>query len=323
MIKDGEVKKYVPKDDSAPPNQSIISVNPFRCRMWSLHDRLEEHITDESCREEIASFARHGQLVPVLARPLRNDAAYQYELIFGARRLFVARHMNLPLRLEVQELSDREAIVAMDIENRHRRDISPYERGLSYARWLREGYFSSQDEIALSLKVSASQVSRLLKVARLPPVIVSAFENPSDICELWAVELASALEDPRRREPTIRAARELGRAPARLPSREVCRRLLSAGAKGRKLAPANRDEVVLSETGTPLYRIRHDRSWVTLRLPITRVSAKSLANIRCALSTILDKESADAAKHKGNVAGKALATDRGSTLSDRAQSAFG
>ena len=304
------MKDLTPRGDSAPTRQTIITVNPFHCRMWSLHDRAEEHITEESCREEIASFARHGQLVPALGRQLRNDPAHQYELIYGARRLFVARHMNLPFRLEVRDMSDREAIIAMDIENRQRRDISPYERGLSYARWLREGYFASQDEIALSLKVSASQVSRLLKVARLPPVIVSAFERPADICEVWAFELASALEDPRRRELTIRAARELARSPERPPSREVCRTLLSAGAKGRKVAPGHRDEVVLSDAGTPLYRIRHDRSWVTLRLPVGRVSAKSLADIRSAVRTILYKDSPDSADQKGKLRARVDAPDR-------------
>ncbi len=290
--------------------QSILVVSPFRCRMWALHDRTEENITEESCRDEIASFSRHGQLVPVLGRPLRNDPAHDYELIFGARRLFVARHMNLPLRAEVREMSDREAIIAMHIENRQRRDISPYERGLSYARWLREGLFGSQDEIALALKVSASQVSRLLKVARLPPVILGAFQSSAEISEAWALELASALEDPNRREPTIRAARELARSSIRLSGREVCRRLLSAGARGRRVSARNREEVVRSDAGTPLFRIRHDRSWVTLRLPVTRVSTKSLAEIRSAVSSILHEDSADSLETKAKLVGHTLAGER-------------
>ena len=289
---------------------TVTTVNPFNCRMWQLHHRLEDHITEETCRAEITSFTEHGQLVPVLGRSLRQDSEHEIELIYGARRLFVARHVNRPLVVQLREISDREAIIAMDLENRQRRDISPYERGVSYARWLRAGYFKSQDDIARALKISPSQVSRLLKVARLPPVIVSAFERPADICEVWAFELASALEDPRRRELTIRAARELARSPERPPSREVCRTLLSAGAKGRKVAPGHRDEVVLSDAGTPLYRIRHDRSWVTLRLPVGRVSAKSLADIRSAVRTILYKDSPDSADQKGKLRARVDAPDR-------------
>src|SRR5262245_57838727 len=142
--------------------KSIVSVNPFRCRMWALHDRLETHVTEDTCRAEIESISKHGQLVPVLGRPLRQDPDYEVELIYGARRLFVARLINQPLLVELRELSDRDAIVAMDVENRLRQDISPYERGRSYARYLQSGFFKSQDEIARSLKISASQVSRLL-----------------------------------------------------------------------------------------------------------------------------------------------------------------
>jgi ParB family transcriptional regulator, chromosome partitioning protein len=268
---------------------TIISVSPFRCRMWSLHDRAEDHITEESCREEIASFSRHGQLVAALGRRLHNDPTHEFELVFGARRLFVARHLNIPLRVEVRELNDREAIVAMDIENRQRLDISPYERGLSYARWLRESHFSSQDDIASALKISASQVSRLLKIARLPPVIVGAFHNPAEICEGWGLELAAALENPERRADTINKAREILRAQERLEPREVCRRLLSAHTTGRRASVKSHDEVVLSE-GKLLFRIKHERAWVNLRIPVGRTSAGALCEIRAALKAILQTE---------------------------------
>src|SRR5688572_6279056 len=97
---------------------SIHSVNPFRCRVWALHDRLEGEISEETCRAEIDSFSRHGQLVPVLGRPLQAGSSYDVELICGARRLFAARHLNLPLKVDLREMSDHDAIIAMDIENR-------------------------------------------------------------------------------------------------------------------------------------------------------------------------------------------------------------
>jgi hypothetical protein len=83
--------------------RSIVAVNPFRCRLWAFHDRLEEHVNAETCR------------------------------------LFVARHLNAQLLVEMRPMSDLEAIVAIDIENRQRVDVSPYERGLSFAQWLRAG----------------------------------------------------------------------------------------------------------------------------------------------------------------------------------------
>jgi ParB family chromosome partitioning protein len=75
----------------------IISMNPYRCRMWDLHDRLDTHITEESCRHEIASVKAHGQSVPAIGRPLRADENHDVELITGARRLFIAQLLNRPL----------------------------------------------------------------------------------------------------------------------------------------------------------------------------------------------------------------------------------
>src|SRR5262245_26075307 len=132
--------------------KTVVAVNPFDCRMWDLHDRLETQVTEESCKAEIESFSKHGQLIPVLGRPLTRDPTHKVELICGARRLFVARHINAPLLVDLREMSDREAIIAMDIENRQRADISAYERGLSYARWLRSGQFQSQDDLARQLR---------------------------------------------------------------------------------------------------------------------------------------------------------------------------
>src|SRR5580698_7585424 len=126
---------------------SIITVSPFRCRMWDLHDRLETHINERTCRAEIDSFSKHGQIVAAIGRSVHGDKNCDVELITGARRLFVARHLNQHIAVELRTMSDKEALIAMDAENRLRRDISPYERALSYSQWLRAGHFKHQDEI--------------------------------------------------------------------------------------------------------------------------------------------------------------------------------
>jgi ParB family transcriptional regulator, chromosome partitioning protein len=265
----------------------VIPVNPFKCRVWQLHDRLEHEITEETCRAEMESFREHGQLVPALGRRLCGDPKYEVELIYGARRLFVAQRLNKPLLVQLRELSDRDGIIAMDIENRLREDISPYERGLSYARWLRIGYFKSQDDIAVALGLSSSQVSRLLRLARLPAVVVQAFRSATDICENWGLDLMDALEDPAKRSATIRAARALSMSPRRPPSVEVYRRLLRSAIRGYKPNALKRDRVVLGEDGRPLFRVRYQNKSIVLILPTDKVSNKSLEEIEAVLNDIL------------------------------------
>ena len=267
--------------------RNIVAVNPFRARMWSLHDRCDQHVTEETCKAEIESFEKHGQIVPALGRVLRGDPDYDVELIYGARRLFVARHINKPLLVDMQDLSDREALIAMDIENRQRTDISPYERAVSCARWLRSGHFVSQDDVARSMKISPSQVSRMLRFAKLPTVILNAFTTPLEICEAWGLEIMDALDDPQRRQRTIQAARDIGASTPRPPAKRVFRELITASARGRQPKPAARVEIVRDTEGVPLFRIRQLSTSVSLVLPSAKLSAAAMTQIRAVLAGIL------------------------------------
>jgi ParB family transcriptional regulator, chromosome partitioning protein len=208
--------------------QEIVIVSPLRCRVWSMHGRMEEYITEASCREEIQSMREHGQLVPAVGRPLRDDSTYEIEVICGTRRLFAARCLNIDLRVEMRELTDREAFVLVDLENRQRRDLSAYERGRHFACWLATEHFKSQDELAKVLRISASQVSRLLKLAKLPSVIVDAFSDPVDICEKWGQDLHSACGNPSVRPRIIARARTLGAKATRPSARAVYEQLIGA-----------------------------------------------------------------------------------------------
>jgi ParB/RepB/Spo0J family partition protein len=267
--------------------RSIAAINPFRCRMWGHHDRLDSYITEQSCKAEIASFEAHGQVVPALGRPLRGDSEHDVELIYGARRLFVARHLNRKLLVELRELSDQEAVVAMDIENRQRADISPYERGVSYASWLRANFFRSQDELAHALKISSSQVSRLIKLTRIPPVVVQAFRSPAELCEAWGLELVGLLEDTQRRDLVIRRARAIAALSSRPTAEEVFQQLVAEPGQSRARRPARRDEVVKDAQGVPLFRIRYQMNAVVIVLPLETGSVESMAQIKAAFTRLL------------------------------------
>ncbi len=270
----------------------IVSANPFRCRVWDLHHRLDHVIDENTCDTEIRSFSEHGQLVAALGRPLHGDPDHDIELICGARRLFIARHLNVPLLVEVREMTNRAAVIAMDIENRQRVDLSPYERGLSFARCLRAGYFESQDDLARALRISQSQVSRLLTLARLPSVVVNAFPNPVEIREGWGFDLERALQDTRRRQATIARARALVSSSTPRPSAvDVYQQLLDAAVTGRKVRTRPRDEVVTAEDGTPLFRIRGQKKTIAVLLPRDQVSQDTLDAVRDAVRDVLQNKS--------------------------------
>lgn len=278
------IQSLVSKDGG----RAIVKVNPFRCRVWALHDRLEDYVTEESCRAEIESFKTHGQLVPALGRPLSGDPGYDVEIVYGSRRLFVARYLGMQLHVELRKMSDKEAAAAMDIENRHRTDISPYERGLIYHQWLREGLFSSQDEIARALDVSSSQISRLLKLAQLPAVIVNAFESPLDIREGWGVDLHKAWQNEKLRQLVADRARALAVQSPRSRATQVYERLLAPSGAVARLKKRRSDEVVLGRWGGPLFRIWRQRNSVAFLVPAAMASPDMLEKARGAFQDILE-----------------------------------
>jgi ParB family chromosome partitioning protein len=290
---------------------SIISVDPARCRVWALHGRFAGEINEQTCRDEIESFAAHGQLVPVLGRRVVDDPACDYELICGARRLFAARHLGTSLLLGLRELIDREALAAMDAENRQRQDLSPYERAVGYRCWLQQGVFASQEELARTLNLSTSQVSRSLRLARLPAVIVDAFRDPGQIRECWGLAILDALDDPERRTAILREARRLGGLSPRLQARAVMGALLSGPGRGRRSSHGRRDRVVPGQNGSPLFRVRHHSQSIALVFSAAKLSRYHLERIEGRLTNIL-LATEGSPKRQRRSAPEALQSRRGS-----------
>jgi ParB family transcriptional regulator, chromosome partitioning protein len=271
----------------------VVAVDPFRCRMWRGHERLEECINAESCKDEIESFLRHGQRAPVLGRRLSDDATHDFELVYGARRLFVARHLNVALSVEVRELTDHGAVIALDIENRQRKELSPYERGRAYRMWIQNGIVASQDDLAQTLNISASQVSRLIKLAELPCELVSAFPSPVDICEAWGRVLMDLWSDPTTRPALRAAAQAIVNEKQSRPPVAVFKRLIAAAGEVHRASLVKvgdaRDEVIKDDSGRPLFRVRQHRADTALLLPTSAMSSRVLAEIKREVAGILHR----------------------------------
>lgn len=265
-----------------------VAVNPLRCRVWGLHSRLEESLTEESCRAEIASFAKHGQLIPAMGRRVRGDTEFDVELIYGARRLFVARHLNRPLLVELCEISDRDGIIAMDLENRLRQDVSAYERAVSYDRWLREGYFSSQRELASALHLSPPQVSRLIKLARLPTFVLGAFACTADIREVWGAEISSMLNDPEAERRISEAACRIAAMGSRPPASDIYKQIANA-ARGDSARP--RERIIKDEAGKELFRVKRRRGAIVFSVSTDVLSCLSIDEIERELAKVMDEDS--------------------------------
>ncbi|MEJ1962202.1 MAG: hypothetical protein WDO56_11920 [Gammaproteobacteria bacterium] len=152
-------------------------------------------------------------------------------------------------------------------------------------------------------------MSRLLRIARLPSVVVGAFEEVGHILEAWGLALAEAIEQPAERERIFQRARSIARAASRPRPEEVFRALIADPASAASNRRRAVDEVVKNRRGRPLFRIRQNRNSFALIVPMRAVSREVLDDIRGSLSAILDQEAAapraatrDARTHSKNAA---------------------
>lgn len=275
----------------APDSGGSVTADPFRCRVWDFNDRIEEYVTLESCRDEIASVERAGQLVPAVGRRLQGNPDFDIEIICGARRLFVARHLKIPIRVELRELTDQHAAAAIVVENSLRKQISPYERGLWLAKLLRQKVYRSQDEMARGLDITPTQVTRLLKFAELPTLVISAFASPHDILESWAVELHKAWADERHSLLSDRARALQKRAP-QPPAVAVYELLLAPRKSVGRSRTRNLSRIVKSAAGTPLFRFERQRTEVVLRIPNVLVNPIVETEVTQAITAVLTRRMA-------------------------------
>ena len=266
---------------------AIEHVEPAGCTLWQFHERFGDEPNGESCKELIASFQRHGQRHPVLGRRLARASGGKIELIYGGRRLFAAARLGVRLLVDVRELDDRAAIVEMEIENRLRADISSYERGMSYRRWLNARLFASQSELAKELGISEAQLSRLLRYAELPAAVVGAFDRVQSIREEWAVALAKMCQDSGLRPGVLRRARDASQGERRFPPQVVFRRLVAASRAATLEPVRSRDEIIKTQSGRPIYRIAVRAKTVHFIVPRDKLSDSLVQELKRQLTSTL------------------------------------
>jgi len=243
--------------------------------MWRMHDRLSDDGNAHAYHTLVESIRLQGQKQAALGRYIAGSSEYDVELIFGARRLAAARELGVDLLVEIREIDDRDALIEMDIENRVRQDISPYERGISYRRWLRSGLFSTQTEIAKALGVSEAQICRLLKFAELPAAVIAAFKTPDQIREEWAGTLSSLCKEGDVRDGILRRARSISTSNQTRSPQDVYDTLVCDG-KDRIVRSRARDQIVKNQAGQPLFRIGFRATTVHLIVRRDYLSADAL-----------------------------------------------
>jgi ParB family transcriptional regulator, chromosome partitioning protein len=253
----------------APSNQTdsrhlLLQLDPKKIRATKFKNRDDRSLLlhDPKFIQLTKSLAAHGQETPIRVRPVKDAQPGEFEIISGHRRhaaclaLDASTNKGFPILAIVDAAADdtRELVLKMYRENADREDLSPYETGSMFKRWLDAEVFPTQEAVSVATGQSKQNVGRYIALASLPDCILAAFRDPRRISLRWSSELAGAAAA---RGPEFEAvAEELAkRSPA--PSPEgVFAELVAAAPKRR--SPSVRAESI-RDGGRVLFQLSaHD-----------------------------------------------------------------
>jgi len=120
----------------------------------------------EAVADLAESIRLHGQQVPIMVRPLRDQPG-RYQVVYGRRRLAALRSLGLTARAMVRTMDDTQAVLAQGQENSVRLDPSFIEKALFVTELADSGH--GQDVILEALAIDKPMLSRMQKVSRSLP----------------------------------------------------------------------------------------------------------------------------------------------------------
>jgi ParB family transcriptional regulator, chromosome partitioning protein len=209
----------------------VRRVDPERCRVWTRHNRRYDLLSAESCADLIEGFRQQGgQEFPAIVRRVNDGSSFDYEVISGARRHWTARFLKCDFLIEERDLSDLDAFRLSDVENRHRTDLSDYERAADYLQALDLYYEGSQKQMAMNLERSEGWLSRYLDLARLDPVILEAVRDVRELTVNQA-RVIKPLLSGKNRAAVLDKARECIARDVKYSAQELCRILTNVSAE--------------------------------------------------------------------------------------------
>lgn len=126
----------------------------------------------EQLNELAESIKEHGVIQPLIVT--QGDAADNYTLIAGERRLQAARLANLEkVPVIVREATEQDLLLLALIENVQRADLSPLETADAY-KHLADQFHFTQEQIADRVGKSRVAVTNTLSLLELSPAVKQA-----------------------------------------------------------------------------------------------------------------------------------------------------
>ncbi|TBE37938.1 plasmid partitioning protein RepB [Rhizobium leguminosarum] len=145
----------------------IVDLDPQLLDVSFVADRLSDD--GDEFQELKQAIKESGQTTPILVRPSSSDGQ-RYMVVFGHRRLKVARELGIPVKAVVKKLDDITSAIAQGQENSARSNLSFIERAYFAQNLIASGM--TKDVVRSSLAIDEAMLSKMLGVVDVVPAPV-------------------------------------------------------------------------------------------------------------------------------------------------------
>lgn len=145
----------------------IVDLDPRLIDASFVADRLSDD--GEEFQELLQAIKESGQTTPILVRPSSSDVK-RYMVVFGHRRLRVARELGTPIKAIVKQLDDTTSAIVQGQENAARSNLSFIERAYFAQNLIASGM--TKETVRCSLAIDEAMLSKMLAVVEAVPVPV-------------------------------------------------------------------------------------------------------------------------------------------------------
>lgn len=126
---------------------------------------------DDEMAELVHSIREIGVLQPIVVRRSPEQKGPHYELVMGERRWRASQQAGAEtIPAIVRDTADTDLLRDALLENLHRSQLNPLEEAAAYQQLL-EDFGSTHEELADRLGRSRPQISNMLRLLKLPPVV--------------------------------------------------------------------------------------------------------------------------------------------------------
>jgi len=179
--------------DRLEEGETIVELEPDLVDASFVRDRRADD--EREFGELLDAIRAGGQNSPILVRPHPTSLG-RYMVVFGHRRLRVAKELGRKVRAVVKKMGDREHVLALGQENSARANVPFIERAHFAADLARLRYDEDNATILSALSVDRTTLSKMLAVASLPLPILNAIGPARSVGRDRWYELKQLLEKP-------------------------------------------------------------------------------------------------------------------------------